>query len=209
MSSGAISAICRSRYGRHAVGLGGLRRAVVGRPALQHVGDVDVARRAPVPAPRACCRAAARPGRRRARRCASSSAPGASPTNSHSAFGSPTPGTTAGASAAKPARGAGVDVGREIAPLERRDARVARCRRTATRAAATRAQRHRRSPRRSARASCQTGASASSARIVVARDATSAPDSESRHRVASRGHRRPARRMTSASSRDRAVGGPG
>ena len=43
MSCGAISSIWRSRYGRHASDLGGLGRAVVGRPALQHVGDVDVA----------------------------------------------------------------------------------------------------------------------------------------------------------------------
>ena len=43
MSLGRISSICRSRYGRHASDLGRLGRAVVGRPALEHVGDVDVA----------------------------------------------------------------------------------------------------------------------------------------------------------------------
>ena len=71
----------------------GLRVAVPGRAALDHVRDVDVrARRGR--SRRAACRAASRPGRRTGTPCLSSWKPGASPTNIRSASGSPEPKTT-------------------------------------------------------------------------------------------------------------------
>ena len=48
--------------------LRGLRGAIARRPALEHVGDVDVAGPAQAERTRACCRAGVRPARRRARR---------------------------------------------------------------------------------------------------------------------------------------------
>ena len=93
ISLGWISPIWRSRCGEHFATSSGSGLRLPGRPALEHVGDVDVAAPARGRSRQACCRAACPPARRRARPA------GPLPTRAprrpaaSRAFSSPTPNT--------------------------------------------------------------------------------------------------------------------